>query len=104
MRIVWQQHPVDSDPPPPKYRILYWRYPHINGVDFAELNSSDIGGLSSAILRCVPSDSIRYIFGPTGEGWRELRADPTVALHYSNYIFIQSHEDVRSWLLSNQPN
>jgi len=84
--------------------MLYWRYPHINGVDFAELNSYDIGGLSSAILRCVPSDSIRYIFGATGEGRRELRNDPTHALHYSNYIFIQSDEDVRTWLLSNQPN
>jgi hypothetical protein len=73
-------------------------------VDFAELNSYDIGGLSSAILRCVPSDSIRYIFGATGEGRRELREDPTHALHYSNYIFIQSDEDVRTWLLSNQPN
>lgn len=73
-------------------------------MDFAELNSYDIGGLSSAILRCVPSDSIRYIFGATGEGRRELREDPTHALHYSNYIFIQSDEDVRTWLLSNQPN
>jgi len=73
-------------------------------VDFAELNSYDIGGLSSAILRCLPSDSIRYIFGATGEGRRELGEDPTHALHYSNYIFIQSDEDVRTWLLSNQPN
>jgi len=73
-------------------------------VDFAELNSYDIGGLSSAILRCVPSDSIRYIFGATGEGRHELCEDPTHALHYSNYIFIQSDENVRTWLLSNQPN
>jgi len=72
-------------------------------VDFAELNSYEIGGLSSAILRCVPSDSIRYIFGATGEGRRELREHPTPGLHYSNYIFIQSDEDVRTWLLSNQP-
>jgi len=73
-------------------------------VDFAELNSYDIGGLSSAILRCVPSDSIRYIFDATGKGRRELREDPTHALHYSNYIFIQTDEDVGSWILSNQPN
>jgi len=73
-------------------------------VDFAELNSYDFGGLSSAILRCVPSDSIRYIFGTTGEGRRELHEDPTHALHYSNYIFIQSDDNVRTWLLSNQPN
>jgi len=73
-------------------------------VDFAELNSYDIGGLSSAILRYIPSDSIRYLFGATGEGRRELREDPTYALHYSNYIFIQSDEDVRTWLLLNQPN
>jgi len=73
-------------------------------VDFPELNSYDIGGLSSAILRCVPSDSIRYLFGATGEGQCELREDPTHTLHYSNFIFIQSDEDVRIWLLSNQPN
>jgi len=73
-------------------------------VDFAELNSYDIGGLLLAISRCVLLDSIGYIFGATGEGRRELREDPTYALHYSNYIFIQSNEDVRTWLLSNQPN
>jgi len=73
-------------------------------VDLAELNSYDIGGLLSAILRCVPSDSIRYIFGATGKGPRELRENPTHALHYSNYIFIPSDEDVYSWLFSNQPN
>jgi len=60
--------------------------------------------MSLAILRCVPSDSIRYIFGATGEGRRKLREDPIHALHYSNYIFIQSDEDVRNWLLTNQPN
>jgi len=76
----------------------------MNGVDFAELNSYDIEGLSSAILRCVPSDNIRYIFGTTGEGRHELREDPTHVLHYSNYMFIQSNEDIRTWLLSNQPN
>ena len=73
-------------------------------MDSAELNSYDPGGLSSAIVRCVPSDSIRYIFGATGEGRRELHEDPTHTLHYSNYIFIQSDEDVRTRLLSNQPN
>jgi len=73
-------------------------------VDFPELNSYDIGGLSSAILGCVPSDSIRYIFGAIGEGRRELHEDPTHALYYSNYIFIQSDENVRTWRLSNQPN
>ena len=73
-------------------------------MDFAELNSYDIGGLSSAILRCKPSDSIHYIFCATGEGLHELHEDPTHALHYSNYIFIQSDEDVSTWLLSNQHN
>jgi len=57
-----------------------------------------------AILRYVPSDSIHQIFGATGLGQCELREDPTHALHYSNYIFIQSDEAVRTWLLSNQPN
>jgi len=73
-------------------------------VDFAELNSYDIGGLSLAILRYVASDSIRYIVGARGEGRRKLREDHTHALHYSNYIFILSDEAVRTRLLSNQPN
>jgi len=73
-------------------------------VEFAELNSYDIGGLLSAILRCVPLDNIRYIFGATGEGRRELREGPTHALHYSNSISIESDEDVRAWLWSNKPN
>jgi len=104
MRIVWQRHPVDSYTPQPNYHILYWLFPHINGVDFAQFNSYDIGGLPWPILRCVPSNSIGYIFGATGGGWREVREDLTHALHYSNYIFIQSEEDIRTWLLSNQPN
>jgi len=33
----------------------------------------------------------------------ELREDPIHELHYTNYIFIQSNEDVR-WLLLNQSN
>jgi len=40
----------------------------------------------------------------SGESRREFREDPTHALHYSNYIFIQSDKDARTWLLSNQPN
>ena len=73
-------------------------------MDCAELNSYDIRGLSSPILRCVPADRIRYILGTTGEGRHELREDPTHALHYSNLIFIHTDEDVRTWLLSNQRN
>jgi len=73
-------------------------------VDFAELNSYNIGGLSAAILRCVHSDSIRYIFSATGKGRRRLREVQSHALHYTKYIFIQSDEDVRTWLLLNQPN
>jgi len=73
-------------------------------VDCVELNSYDIGGLLSAILRCVASDRICYILGAMGEGRRELREDPLHTLNYTNYIFIQSDEDVRTWLLSNQHN
>jgi len=73
-------------------------------VGVAELNSYDIGGLSSPILRCVPSDSIRYILGAIGECRREQGQDSTHGLHYSNYILIQSDQDVRTWHLSNVPN
>jgi len=73
-------------------------------VDCAELNSYDIGGLSSAILKCVPSDSIYYIFGATGEGRRTLSEDPSYTLQYTNYILLQRNEEVRTWLRANQPN
>jgi len=92
---------VDSDAPQPDYGIHYLHYPHINGLDFAESNSYDFAGLSWAFVRCVHLDRIRYIFCATGKGRRELREDSTLAVHYSNYIFIQSDEDVRTWLLSN---
>jgi len=48
-------------------------------------------------------DSIRYIFGATGEGRCKLYEVTSHALHYTNYIFFQSDEDVRTCLLSNQP-
>ena len=50
------------------YNMLHWCPPHINAIDFTELDSSDIRGLSGMISRNVTNDRIRYILGATGEG------------------------------------
>jgi len=85
----------------PEYNMLHWRPPHINGVQFAELDSYDIRGLSAMISRNVPSDKIRYILGATGEGRRRLRSVPSERVSGIDYVFIESDETVRAWLLSN---
>jgi len=37
--------------------------------------------------------------------WREVfREDPTKVLDHTNFIFIQSDENVHIWLLLNRPN
>ena len=45
----------------PDYNRLHWRPPHINAIDFTELDSYDIRGLSAMISRNVTNDRIRYI-------------------------------------------
>ena len=44
---------------------------------------------------------IRYILGATGEGRRKLGRNPGGVLNNNDYIFIDSDEMVRAWLLSN---
>jgi len=44
---------------------------------------------------------IRYILGATGEGRQQLRLHPGAQLSYMDYVFIETDEDVRAWLLSN---
>jgi len=85
----------------PDYNMLHWRPPHINGVQFAELGSYDIRGLSAMISRNVPNDRIRYILGATGEGRRRLRRVPSERISCIDYVFIDGDETVRAWLLSN---
>ena len=65
------------------------------------MDSSDIRGLSAMIARSVPYDTIRYILGATGEGRRQLREDPALPISWVDYVFIDSDEGVRAWLLSN---
>ena len=86
---------------PADYHELHWRPPHIQGLEFAELDSYDIRGLSAMIYRCVPHHRVRYIIGATGEGRRRLRRAPNQPLSFIEYIFIECDEDVRTWLLSN---
>ena len=85
----------------PDYNMLHWRPPHIKGVQFAELDSYDIRGLSAMISRNVPNDRIRYILGATGEGRRRLCRVPSEQVSCIDYVFIDSDETVRAWLLSN---
>jgi len=81
--------------------MLHWCPPHINGVQFAELDSYDIRGLSAMISRNVPNDRIRDILGATGEGRRRLRRVSSERVSCIDYVFIDSDETVRAWLLSN---
>jgi len=85
----------------PDYNMLHWPPPHINGVEFAELDSYDIRGLSAMISRNVPNDRIRYILGATGEGRRRLRRVASEPVSCIDYVFIDTDETVRAWLLSN---
>jgi len=84
----------------PNYNLLHWRPPHVNGVVFAELDSYDICGMSAMIYRSVPHHRIRYILGATGEGRSRLCRSPMRELDSIDYVFIDSDETVRAWLLS----
>ena len=76
--------------------MLHWRPFYINGVQFAELDSYHIRGLSAIISRNVPNDRIRYILGATGEGCRRLRRVPSEPVSCIDYVFIDSDETVRA--------
>jgi len=68
---------------------------------FAELDSYDIRGMSAMIDRYAPLYRIRTVLGATGEGRRRLRRSPMRELDSMDYVFIDSDETVRPWLLSN---
>jgi hypothetical protein len=84
------------------YFSLHWRPPHVTGIEFGELDSINIRGLSAMIVRSgVPTERIRYIIGATGEGRRKLRKSPGDPLTSVDYLFLDNSERVRVWLLSN---
>jgi len=85
---------------PPNYHLLHWRPPHVNGVVFAELDSYDIRGMSAMIYISVPHHRIYYILSATGEGRRRLRRSSRRELDSMDYVFIDSDETGRAWLLS----
>jgi len=85
----------------PNYNLLHWRPPHVNGVVFAKLDSYDNRGMSAMIYRSVPYHRIGYILGATGEGRRRLCRSPMRELNSMDYVFIDSDETLRAWLLSN---
>jgi len=84
----------------PNYNLLHWRPPHVNGVVFPKLDSYDIRGMSAMVYRSVPHHRIRYILGATGDRRRRLRRSPMRELDSMDYVFINSDETVRAWLLS----
>ena len=59
MRIVWTGRLSVTTVPEGNYTLLFWRPSRVNGVLFAELDSSDIRGLSVMIARSVAYDTIR---------------------------------------------
>ena len=53
------------------------------------------------IARSVPYQLIRYKLVATGEGRLQLHEDPAQPISWVDYVFINSNEGVRAWLLSN---
>jgi len=99
VRIVSIRPVADSPAELPNYRRPNWR--PVNGVQFAELDSYDIRGVSEMITRSIRYETIRYILGATREGRRLLRDYPNTPLSWINYFFIDDDATVRAWLLSN---
>ena len=99
MRILWIRHGADNAADYTNYRLLN-RCP-VTRVQFAELDSHDIRGLSAMITRSIRHETIRYILGATGEGRRLVREYPNTLLLWINDVFIDDYEAVRAWLLSN---
>jgi len=99
MRIVWIRHTADSPAEYPNYRRLNWC--PVNGVQFVELDSYDIHALSAIITRSIGHETIRFILGATNKERRLLEDYPNTPLSWINYVFIDSDEAVRAWLLSN---
>jgi len=83
----------------PNYNLLQWRPPHINEVVFAELDSYDIPRMSAMIYRYIQHHRIRNTLGATGPGRRRLRRSPMGELDSMDYVFIDSDENGRAWLL-----
>ena len=53
------------------------------------------------IQRTIQEIRIRYILGATGEGRRQLRQSTMLPISRVEYVFIDSDETARAWLLSN---
>jgi len=90
---------ADSPADYPNYRWLNWH--PVNGLQFAELDSYDIRGLSAMITRSIRHETMCYILGATGEGRQLLWDYPNTPLFWINYIFIEDDEALRVWLRSN---
>ena len=83
------------------YYKIHLRLPYTHGIQFGELDSYNIRGLSAMIRRNVSGTRLRYILGATGEGCRKLRESLNLPISDQDYVFINSDEMVCMWLLSN---
>jgi len=99
MHIVWICHAADSPADYPNYGQHAWR--PVNGVQFAELDSYDIRGLSAMITRSIRHETIQYILGATGAACRLLQAYPHTPRSWINYVFIDHDKVVGDWIPSN---
>jgi len=86
---------------PPRYHALHWCSPDIHGVEFAELDSYDIRGLSAMLYSKIHQRRICYIIGATSKARAKLRTSPNDPLTFVGSIFSYNNEDVRTWHLSN---
>jgi len=86
----------------PYYNSLHWHLPHINGIQFSELDSYDIDGLSAMIYRTVLHHRIHYILGASGAGRLRLSRHGDQPFSSWDYVYIENDESVRTWVLSNQ--
>jgi len=99
VRIVWIHYAADSPADYAHYPRLNWL--PVNGVQFAELDSYDIRGLSAMMMRSIRHETIRYILGARGEGRQPLGDYPNMPLWWINCVFIEDNKVVRAWLRSN---
>ena len=73
-------------------------------IDWSPLlgcTSYDIRGRSAMIYKCVPHHQVCYIIAASGQGGRRLHRAPNQPLSFIEYMFIECHEYVRTWVPSN---
>ncbi|PWW72879.1 hypothetical protein C7212DRAFT_347352 [Tuber magnatum] len=88
--------------PPINYELLYWRAPHIEFMEFGELDSYKFCGLCRLIPCWTPETWFHYIIGATGPGRQMLRNSPSEPLSPVNMVWIDNDESTCPWMLCNR--